>query len=198
MSRSHAHSESGHSDALIVILGALAIVIGASALGLAINHFSRRGIPLFAGTSVGHQLVRPERSRRAPAPGSVRQGLAPATAVPLPKGISSITIIEAKTALDNHLALFLDSRPPDQYAEGHIPGALSLPADTFDDAFPDLADKIEASPFLIIYCEGAECSDAIHVAERLTEYGFLGTRVMMDGFRAWVDAGNPVTVGSSP
>jgi len=191
MSRSHpAPSRSGHSDALVVLLGALAIVVGSSALGLAVNHFSPRRIPLFAGTSVGQEL--------APAPGRVRQGLAPATAVPLPKGLSPITLPDARAALDNHLALFLDARPPDQYAESHIPGALSLPSDAFDDTFPDLADKIEASPFLIIYCEGAECSDAIHVAERLTEYGFLGTRVMVDGFRAWVDAGNPVTVGSSP
>ena len=184
-----AHSRSGHSDALVVLLGALAIVVGSSALGLAVNHFSPRGIPVFgAPAPVGRAsdgASAPEESRRLPV-------------TPLPKGLSPITLPDARAALDNHLALFLDARPPDQYAESHIPGALSLPSDAFDDTFPDLADKIEASPFLIVYCEGAECSDAIHVAERLIEYGFLGTRVMVDGFRAWADAGNPVTVGSSP
>jgi len=184
-----APGRSGHSDALAVIAGALAIVIGASALGLAVNRLSPRGIPLFPAAPVRQELVA--------APKPVRQGHGPAT-VSLPKGISSITISDARAAIADHVALFLDARPAEQYAEGHIPGALNLPSDSFDDVFPDLADRIEASPFLVVYCEGAECSDAIHVAERLTEYGFLGTRVMVEGFRAWADAGNPVTVGSSP
>jgi rhodanese-related sulfurtransferase len=176
----HAHSRSGHSDALIVILGALAIVIGSSALGIAVNHLSPRGIPLLP----------------TPAAGPIRQE--PAPALSLPKGLEPITILDARAAIDKHLALFLDARPADQYAEGHIPGALSLPSDKLDDTFPNLADRIEASPFLIVYCDGAECSESIHVAERLIEYGFLGTRLMVDGYRAWADAGNPVTKGSEP
>lgn len=169
------HPVAGHSDALVVILGALAIVAGASALGLAVNHFSPRRIPVFSPAA-------------AAAP----------TIIALPKGLDAITLAEAKAVFDERGALFLDARPPDQYAEGHIPGALNLPADAFDDSFLDLADQLEASPFIIVSCEGGECSDSIHVAERLLEYGFLGTRVMLDGFRAWADAGNPVTVGASP
>lgn len=172
--RSHGLN-TGHSDVLVVILGALAIVIGASAVGLAVNRFSPHRIPVFA-----------------PPAASVP------TIIALPKGLEAITIAEAKAVFDKRGALFLDARPPDQYAEGHIPGALNLPADAFDDTFPNLADQIEASPFIIVSCEGGECSDSIHVAERLIEYGFLGTRVMLDGFRSWADAGYPVTLGSSP
>ncbi len=183
----------GHSDALIVILGALAIVIGSSAVGVAVNHLSPRGIPVFSAPSAGQE--------RAPAPGTpVRQDLAPAPTIPtpLPKGLEPITTAEAKSALDKHIALFIDARPADQYAQGHLPGALSLPADKFDDTFPGLADRIEASPFLVIYCDGAECSDSIHVAERLLAYGFLGARVMVDGYRAWTAAGYPIAKGSKP
>jgi len=185
--RHHAPASSGHSDALIVIAGALAIVIGASALGLAVNHLSPRRLPLFP--------VPPAGQARSSA--AWPTAAAPA-AIPLPKGLEAITIAEALTAYDKNLALFVDARPADQYAEARIPGAVSLPADTFDDHFPDAADKIEASPFLVIYCEGGDCSDAIHVGERLSEYGFLGIRIMVDGFEPWAKAGNPVSKGSPP
>ncbi len=191
----HARNSRGHSDAFVVILGALAIVIGSSAIGIGVNRFSPRGIPLLTEPAIGED--------RAPATSPVRQELAPgrtrlSPSVPLPKGLETITIAEARITLDKNLALFLDARPPDQYAEGHIPGALNLPAEEFDDNFPGIADKIEANPFIIIYCDGAECSDSIHVAERLIEYGFLGTRVLVDGMRSWVEAGNPVTKGAQP
>ena len=184
--RHHAPASSGHSDALIVIAGALAIVLGASALGLAVNHLSPRRLPLLAA---GAALPRSD---------ALMLPRSPVVSVPLPKGLEAITIAEARTAYDKHLALFLDARPADQYDEARIPGAVSLPADTFDDHFPDAADKIEASPFLVIYCEGGDCSDAIHVGERLFEYGFLGIRIMVDGFDPWATAGNPVSKGSQP
>jgi rhodanese-related sulfurtransferase len=196
--RHHAPANSGHSDALVVIAGALAIVIGASALGLAVNHLSPRRLPLFPVPAAGQA----RSSAAAPGPRSLGGGGSPTAAapaaIPLPKGLEAISIGEARAAYDKQLALFLDARPADQYAEARIPGAVSLPADAFDDHFPDAADKIEASPFLVIYCEGGDCSDAIHVGERLFEYGFLGIRIMVDGFDPWATAGNPVSKGSQP
>ena len=186
--RHHAPANSGHSDALVVIAGALAIVIGASALGLAVNHLSPRRLPLLPVPAAGQAL---SSSAASPA-------VASSAAIPLPKGLEGITIAEARAAYDKHLALFIDARSADQYAAAHIPGAVSLPADAFDDHFPDAADKIEASPFLVIYCEGGDCSYAIHVGERLFEYGFLGIRIMVDGFDPWATAGNPVSKGSQP
>jgi len=186
--RHHAPANPGHSDALIVIAGALAIVIGASALGLAVNHLSPRRLPLFLVPAVGQAL---SSSAASPA-------VASPAAISLPKDLEGITIAEARAAYDKDLALFLDARPADQYAEARIPGAISLPADAFDDRFPDAADKIEASPFIIVYCEGGDCSDAIHVGERLFEYGFLGIRIMVDGYDPWAKAGNPVSKGSPP
>ncbi|MFB3879656.1 MAG: rhodanese-like domain-containing protein [Armatimonadota bacterium] len=185
--RRHASASPGHSDALTVIAGALAIVIGASALGLAVNHLSPRRLPLLPAASA--------QPARLPAASS--SAVTPA-AIPLPRGLEAITIAEARAAYDKHLALFLDARSADLYAEAHIPDAVSLPADAFDDRFPDAADKIEANPFIIIYCEGGDCSDAIHVGERLLEYGFLGIRIMVDGFEPWAEASNPVTKAAAP
>jgi rhodanese-related sulfurtransferase len=182
--RHHTRANWGQSDVLAVIAGALAIVIGASALGLAVNHLSPRRLPLLAAG--------------APLPRSSAPTLPRSTAipVPLPKGLEAITIAEARTAYDKHLALFIDARSADQYADAHIPYAVTLPADAFDDKFPDAADRIESNPFIIVYCEGGDCSDAIHVGERLVEYGFLGIRIMVDGFEPWAAAGNPVSKGS--
>ncbi len=174
-----------------MIAGALAIVIGSAAVGLAVNHVSAHGIALFAAAPAaakGEATPAPEK-QTAPSPGAT---------TPLPKGIEPIAVPDARAALDKHLALFIDARPAEQYAAGHIPGAISLPAQDFDKVFPAVADKIEASPFLVVYCEGEECSDSIHVAERLVEFGFLGTRVMVDGFRIWANAGNPVAKGAEP
>jgi rhodanese-related sulfurtransferase len=163
----------GQQNLAGVLVGAIALVAGSAALGLFVNAISPRGIPLL--------------------PSAAEVEAAPV--LPLPEGMTAATVSQARSALDGGTALFIDARPPEDYEAGHLPGAVNLPAYEFDDYFPEIVEQIEEAPRLIVYCDGAECSDSIHVAERLLEFGFSDISVFEAGYRAWTEAGGPTEEG---
>ena len=168
-------NRAGRSEVVPALVGAIALVIGSAVLGVAVNQVSPRGIPLLAIT--------------ADAGG-------PAT-LALPEGLEGVDLPAARSAFDEQAALFLDARSPEDYAEGHVPGALSLPAYEFDARFPEIAERVEEAQSIVVYCDGVECSDSIHVAERLVEYGFSDVSVFESGWRAWAESKAPVTAKST-
>lgn len=95
-------------------------------------------------------------------------------------------------------ALFLDARSAQEYAEGHIAGAVNLP---FDDVFknPALAKAVEAKGrVLITYCGGGDCDLSRSLAFSLIDSGFRKVLVFKDGLPAWVSAGASVRKGAQP
>jgi rhodanese-related sulfurtransferase len=169
--RRPSHSrQAGQADLGATLVGALAIALAAAAFGILVNHFSSRGIPIIA---TGGQL-------------------------PLPPGVEAMTVAQARAALDARSAVFLDARLAEEYRKGHLPGALSLPPDSFNEKYPDLAEAIETAGTTIVYCESPECGDSILVAERLKEVFAGRICVIEGGWGAWLAAGYPVTKGSEP
>jgi len=84
----------------------------------------------------------------------------------------------------------LDVRPPDEYAAGHIPGAVSVPLEELEDRLASLPRDIE----IVAYCRGPYCLLAPRAVELLRERGFRARR-LEDGFPEWRLAGHPVAVG---
>lgn len=81
----------------------------------------------------------------------------------------------------------IDVRPPEEFAAGHLPGAVNIP-------LMELDGKIEALPYdreIIAYCRGPYCVLAFEAAAKLRERGFQARR-MQDGFPEWLTAGFPV------
>lgn len=95
-------------------------------------------------------------------------------------------------------ALFLDARSAEEYAEGHVAGAVNLP---FDDVYrnPALAKAVEAKGrVLITYCGGGDCDLSRNLAFSLIDSGFRKVLVFKDGLPAWVSAGASVRKGAQP
>ncbi len=178
MTRQQSPNSAGQTHLTGVLAGALALVVGSAAVGVAVNHFSPRGIPLL--------------------PASIQGAARLSEVVPLPPGVRGVDLAEARDAFDTGSALFLDARPPEDYAESHLPGALNVPAREFDDYFARVVARVEEAERVIIYCDGVECSDSIDIAERLVEFGFSETYVFEPGWRAWLDAGGPAAGGAEP
>ena len=163
----------GQGSFIGVLIGAAALVVGSSLLGIGVNIASPSGIPLLLSTGDAGTLP----------------------SLPLPEGLTSVGLPEVQAVVAEGAGLLVDAREPDEYEIGHIPGAVNLPAYEFDDYFPEVVEKIEAASRLIVYCDGAECSDSVQVAERLLDFGFSDISVFEGGYRAWTEAGEPTEEG---
>ena len=83
----------------------------------------------------------------------------------------------------------LDVRPIEEYAAGHIPGAVSIPVDELADRLAELPDDGQ----IIAYCRGAYCVLAHDAVRLLTARGRPATR-LADGMLEWSLAGLPVVI----
>ncbi len=86
--------------------------------------------------------------------------------------------------------VLIDVRPEEEYAAGHIPGAVSVP-------FERLLERVEELPRdarIVAYCRGPYCVLATEAVRRLRERGFEAER-MEEGMPGWIRGGNPVSVG---
>jgi rhodanese-related sulfurtransferase/DNA-binding transcriptional ArsR family regulator len=86
--------------------------------------------------------------------------------------------------------VILDVRPADEFAAGHIPGALSVPVDQLDAALSRLPKRAR----IVAYCRGPYCVLAPQAVQRLLAKGFTARR-LVDGMPEWRLAGLPVAVG---
>jgi 3-mercaptopyruvate sulfurtransferase SseA len=62
--------------------------------------------------------------------------------------ISRVSLADAKAAFDDGKAVFVDARPAGSFAAGHIPGALSIPADEV----PNHLGELNKNDWIITYC----------------------------------------------
>jgi rhodanese-related sulfurtransferase/DNA-binding HxlR family transcriptional regulator len=85
------------------------------------------------------------------------------------------------------LVTVLDVRPPEEYAAGHVPGAVNVPLGELEQHLEQLNPAQE----IVAYCRGPHCLLAFDAVSRLREKG-LNARRLEDGFPEWVLAGLPV------
>jgi rhodanese-related sulfurtransferase len=86
--------------------------------------------------------------------------------------------------------ILLDVREADEYASGHIPGAIHMSRGM-------LEFKVSSNPALsardlkiVLYCKTS--GRAALAAKALHEMGYFNIESIAGGFDAWVAAGNPV------
>jgi rhodanese-related sulfurtransferase/DNA-binding transcriptional ArsR family regulator len=85
----------------------------------------------------------------------------------------------------------LDTRPPSEYAAGHIAGALSVPVDDLQRRLGRLPKGKE----YVAYCRGPYCVYADRAVEILRANGRRARR-LREGFPEWRAAGLPVEMSA--
>ncbi len=85
----------------------------------------------------------------------------------------------------------LDVRPAEEYAAGHIPGAISLPLEHLEARLGELDPDLE----VVAYCRGPLCLLAPEAVSTLRARG-LRARCLEDGLPEWRQDGLPVTTGA--
>jgi rhodanese-related sulfurtransferase/DNA-binding transcriptional ArsR family regulator len=89
--------------------------------------------------------------------------------------------------------IVLDVRPPDEYAAGHIPGAISMPYEEIERRLSELPSDGQ----IVAYCRGPYCIYAIRAVEVLRRGGFRARR-LEEGIPDWALRGLPVAVSTEP
>jgi rhodanese-related sulfurtransferase len=104
------------------------------------------------------------------------------------EGIELLTKEELSKRIRHKDDLFvLDVRPAEEYAAGHVPGAVSIPVAELKRRLKELPKNKE----IIAYCRGSFCAFAPEAARYLDRKGYR-TRVLNAGLPDWEAAGLPV------
>ncbi|NHB09801.1 metalloregulator ArsR/SmtB family transcription factor [Burkholderia cepacia] len=91
---------------------------------------------------------------------------------------------ELTARLADGLVTLLDVRPQDEYAQGHLPGALNIPLSELDAR----VNELPAGAEIVAYCRGPYCVFAVEAVAALRARGFKAAR-LEDGFPEWKAAG---------
>lgn len=95
--------------------------------------------------------------------------------------------------LRDGLVTVLDVRPEDEFALGHVPGAVNIPLADLHRRLADLSPDQE----IVAYCRGTYCVLSFEAVAALRAKGFK-VRRLQDGFPEWRVAGLPIETGPTP
>ncbi len=88
-------------------------------------------------------------------------------------------------------AVVVDVREPDEYAGGHVPGAVNIPLKTV----PDRVADVPADGRVFVICASGNRSKSATDTLRAAELDAVSVR---GGTKGWVQDGHPVTTGDRP
>jgi ArsR family transcriptional regulator len=86
----------------------------------------------------------------------------------------------------------LDVRPPDEFALGHLPGAVNIPLRELEARLAE----IDPAQEIVAYCRGPYCVLSYEAVAALRARGFKARR-LEDGLPEWRAAGLPVVAGNA-
>jgi rhodanese-related sulfurtransferase len=98
----------------------------------------------------------------------------------------------AKKLYDSQNFVFVDARSRDDYDEGHIKGAVSMPVGQFDEKIEAFLEQYSPEKAIVTYCSGRTCEDSHKLAQLLMELGYTEINVFIDGFPGWEAEGYPI------
>ncbi len=98
----------------------------------------------------------------------------------------------AKALFDGKRGIFIDARDEGEFEAGHIPGAINIPYETYED-FETALQNLPADSTLVTYCSGGECDLSTDLGDYLfNERGFNSVLVFSGGMNFWDEAGYPI------
>lgn len=94
-------------------------------------------------------------------------------------------------------AIFVDTREPEDFECGTIPGSINIPFDYLpDDGMAKYLDSalggVDRDHPIITYCSGEECDLSLHLARNLQALGYSRLSIFFGGSREWKKLGLPI------
>jgi rhodanese-related sulfurtransferase len=101
-----------------------------------------------------------------------------------------ITLDQIREHLKNNTAVIIDARSPEAFAQGHIRGAINVPASQIEAFVPQIKKNVSEDELIIIYCASSSCGSGDMVYDYLTEKGYTYMRVYKPGWQQLASATN--------
>jgi rhodanese-related sulfurtransferase len=81
--------------------------------------------------------------------------------------------------------VWIDARSAPDYESAHVPGAILLNLEGWDQLFPRFLDQWDPEKKIVVYCSSTGCELSHEVAERLRVNGISQVYVLKGGWEAW-------------
>ena len=101
--------------------------------------------------------------------------------------LEPVSVDDLADRIRNGLVTVVDVRPQEEYAAGHLPGAIHVP-------LADIEKNLDTLPRdreIVAYCRGPFCVLSFEAVAQLRQYGFSARR-LETGYPEWKVAGLPV------
>ena len=83
-------------------------------------------------------------------------------------------------------AIWIDARPQEEFEREHVPGALLLNEDRWNELLPQMLAAWSPEKRVVVYCSSESCGASREVARRLRkEAGLTSVFVLKGGWEAW-------------
>lgn len=99
------------------------------------------------------------------------------------KGHQEVNTAYVKDALALGKATIVDARPPRKYKDGHVPGAINVPATRFAAMVGQLPGDKGAE--IVFYCGGYDCPLSVKAADQARALGYTNLKLYQEGYPAW-------------
>lgn len=109
--------------------------------------------------------------------------------------VQEVSILDADQAI-READLLLDVREADEFAAGHLSGAVHISRGMLEFKFSSNPALQPRDLKIVLYCKTSGRAALSAVA--LHEMGYLNVQSLAGGFDAWVSAGKPVVKPQSP
>ncbi|MDN5851721.1 MAG: metalloregulator ArsR/SmtB family transcription factor [Actinomycetia bacterium] len=106
-----------------------------------------------------------------------------------PGALERVSAEDFQQRVSEGTALLIDVRSTEEYAKGHLPGAISIPLSDLNDRIDEVPDDAD----IVAYCEGPYCLASARAVRLLLESGHNATRIE-GGLARWVRSGGDLTV----
>ncbi|HVC61127.1 MAG TPA: metalloregulator ArsR/SmtB family transcription factor [Acetobacteraceae bacterium] len=105
--------------------------------------------------------------------------------------LDPVSHAELANLLEAGLVTLIDVRPAEEFAAGHIPGAVNIPLAELSGRLAELP----ADRGVVAYCRGPYCVYAFEAVAALRAKGYDASR-LVDGYPEWWAAGRPVALAA--
>jgi rhodanese-related sulfurtransferase len=98
-----------------------------------------------------------------------------------------VTLVQARAWGEN--AIWIDARPDEEFARDHVPGALSLNEDRWNELLPQFLAVWSPEKKIVVYCSSQSCNASREVAHRLRNQAqppMQNVFVLEGGWEEWL------------